>query len=102
MPVKRFLPRMELQEILEHRDYTLDSLIKCYTLTQLSVMDGIDTRTIKKSPKYLPVRIDDSQNQSKFRRGIYKKPYRVLYIRLDEVKHIFNVKSGKNLVVEYN
>lgn len=63
-------------------------------------MDGIDTRTIKNSKKYLPVRIDDNQNLSRYKRGVYKKPYRVLYIRLDEIKHIFNRKSGQKLVVE--
>ena len=65
-------------------------------------MDGIDTRTIKSSGKYLPVRIDDSQNYNRYKRGILKKPYRVLYIRLDEIKHIFNKKTRKKLTVEYN
>lgn len=65
-------------------------------------MDGKDTRTIKNSPKYLAVRVDDSHNFYKWRTGVNKTPYRVLYIRMDEVKNLFQKKSGKKIVVEYN
>ena len=36
-------------EIRDHRDNTSKELVKCYTLAQLSLMDGIDTRTVKTS-----------------------------------------------------
>lgn len=102
MSIRKSLPRTELWELRDHRDNTMDQYVKCYSLAQLSIMDGKDTRTIKNSSKYLAVRIDDCHNLSRYKRGILKKPYRVLYIRLDEIKHIFNKKSGKKLVVEYN
>lgn len=100
MSIVNKISKGDLWELRDHRDNTSGELIKCYTLAQLSLMDGIDTRTIKNSKKYLPVRIDDNQNLSRYKRGVYKKPYRVLYIRLDEIKHIFNRKSGQKLVVE--
>lgn len=93
MTIRTKIPRGELWELRDHRDNTSGTYVKCYTLAQLSIMDGLDTRTIKNSKKYLPVRIDDSHNMSKYKAGIYKKPYRVLYIRLDEIKHIFNKRS---------
>lgn len=65
-------------------------------------MDGKDVRTIKNSKKYIPVRIDDSVALNRYKRGMVKKPYRVLYIRLDEIKHIFNKRSWQKLVVEFN
>ena len=100
MTIRTKISKSDAREIRDHRDNTSGELIKCYTLSQLSLMDGIDTRTVKNSKKYLPVRIDDNQNLSRYKRGIYKKPYRVLYIRLDEIKYIFNKKSGQKLVIE--
>lgn len=96
------LPRQELWEIRDHRDNTAKDLIKGYTASQISLMDGIDRRTVKTSGRYLPIRVDDWQSMSRFRAGNKNKPYRILYIRLDEIKYIFNKKTGKKLVVEYN
>lgn len=96
------LQERELQQLIHHRDYTAKDLIKWYTLGQLSFLDWIDVRTVKYSWKYLPVRVDDSGAIDKYKRGLGRRPYRVLYIRLDEIKYIFNKKTGKNLVVEYN
>lgn len=102
MAIKKTLPRGELWEIRDHRDNTAQILIKAYTLSQLSLMEWKDIRTIKNSGRFLPIRVDDSQNLNRYKRWINKKPYKVLYIRLDEIKYIFNKKSGKKLVVEYN
>lgn len=102
MPVVKKIPKTEVWELRDHRDNTADLYIKGYTLAQLSVMNGQDTRTIKASGKYLPIRVDDSHNLYRYKNGIVRTPYRVLRIRLDEVKHIFNKKTGKKLTVEYN
>ena len=100
--IKRSLPRQELWEIRDHRDNTAKDLIKGYTLSQLSFMDWKDTRTVKTSGRYLPVRIDDWQSMASYRNRWKKTPYRIVYIRLDEIRYIFNKKTGKKLVVEYN
>lgn len=100
MIVTTKLPREQLWEIRDHRDNTSKELIKAYTLSQLSIMDGIDTRTIKNSKKYIPIRVDDSICRHKYKRGITKKPYRTLYVRLDEIKYIFNKKSGQKLTID--
>lgn len=102
MVIPKTLPRDKLWSIRDHRDNTAKDLVKAYTLGQLAIMDNIDTRTIKNSSRYLPIRVDDNQVLSKYKRGKSKHPYRTLYIRLDEIKFIFNKKSGKKLVVEYN
>lgn len=100
MVIRHSLPRQELRELRDHRDNTSKDLIKAYTLSQLSLMDGIDTRTIKNSSRYLPIRVDTAQSLSRYKIGTQKKPYTVLYIRLDEIKFIFNKKSRKKLVIE--
>lgn len=100
--IRKNLPRQELWEIRNHRDETAKDLIKGYTLSQLSLLEWKDPRTIKNSSKYLPIRVDDAQSLAKYKAGNKRNPYRILYIRLDEIKFIFNKKSGKKLVVEYN
>lgn len=101
MPIVKSLPATERFEIRDHRDNTAKDLIKCYTLRQLSLMDWIDTRTIKNSGRYLPVRVDTWRSMTDFRSGKTKKPYSVKYIRLDEVKFIFSKRNkGKKLTID--
>ena len=49
MPVMKKINKTDLREIRDHRDNTSKDLVKCYTLSQLSLLDGIDTRTVKTS-----------------------------------------------------
>lgn len=89
MNIVRKIKDSNLQEIIDHRDNTSKTLIKCYTISQLSIMDWRDTKTIRKSGKYLPVRVDNPQNLYYYKNHKYSKPYSILRIRLDEIKYIF-------------
>lgn len=101
MPIIKKINRTDLQELRDHRDNTSKDLVKCYTLTQISLMDWIDTRTVKTSWRYLPVRIDTWRTASDFRKGLTKKPYSIMWIRLDEIKFIFSKRNKwKKLTIE--
>lgn len=100
MPIMKKINQTDLWEIRDHRDNTSKDLVKAYTLTQLSFMDGIDTRTVKTSWKYLPIRVDVAGSLSQFKAGKQKKPYMTLRIRLDEIKLLFNKRTGKKLTIE--
>lgn len=101
MAVIKTIKWIQLAELRDHRDNTAWELIKCYTLSQISFMDWIDTRTVQTNgKKYLPVRVDSWPSWEKFRRGKQAKPYRVMYIRLDEIKALYNKRTGNKLVVE--
>ena len=103
MWIVKKINKTESRELRDHRDNTAKDLIKCYTLSQLSLMDWIDTRAIKNSHKYLPVRVDTTQSLNNFRNWSTKKPYMLLRIRLDEIKYIFNKRNkGKKLEIENN
>ena len=101
MPIVKKINRTDLQELRDHRDNTLGELVKCYTLSQISFMDWIDTRTVKTSWRYLPVRIDTWISLSYFKKWLLKKPYSVMWIRLDEVRDLFKKRNnGKKLTIE--
>ena len=100
MAVRKSIARAEAWELRDHRDNTSKDFIKWYTLAQLSLLDGIDTRTVKTCGRYLPIRVDDGKSVYLYKQGLLKKPYRILWIRLDEIKYIFNKKTHKKLVVE--
>lgn len=100
MPIMKKINKTDLQELRDHRDNTAHELVKCYTLAQISLMDWIDTRTVKTSWRYLPVRIDTWRTASDFRKGLTKKPYSIMRIRLDEIKFIFNKRTRKKLTIE--
>lgn len=100
--LKRQLSETQMFELRDHRDNTLDILVKCYTPAQLSFMDWIDERTVKNSEKYLPVRVDNWPSLLRFKDWKQRRPYRVLYIRLDEVKKLFNRRTRKTLEVWCN
>jgi len=100
MPVIRTLPKADKEELRDHRDNTSKLMIKTYTLRQLSYMDWIDTRTVKNSPRYIPIRVDTWESATRFRVWRTKKPYMIRYVRLDEIKFIFNKRTKKNLIVD--
>ena len=101
MPIIRKINSTDLWELKDHRDNTAKEMVKAYTLSQLSYMDGIDTRTVKTSGRYMPIRVDTWQALSQFKAGDKRKPYMVLRIRIDEIKFLFNKRNkGKKLVVE--
>lgn len=101
MPVVKKLDKNAMREIRDHRDNTSKDLVKCYSLSQLSLMDGIDTRTVRTSWRYLPVRIDNWVKQYDFRNWRTKKPYSIMRIRLDEIKFLFSKRNrGKKLTIE--
>lgn len=101
MPVIKKTNRTDMREIRDHRDNTAWELIKCYTLAQLSIMDWIDTRTIKTCWRYFPVRVDNSKSLTAFKAWNQKRPYMVLWIRLDEIKDLFKKRNkGKKLTIE--
>ena len=100
MPVIKTLPSTDREELRDHRDNTSKLMIKTYSLRQLSYMDWIDTRTIKNSWRYIPVRVDTWESLYRFKRWESKKPYMIRYIRLDEIKFIFNKRTKKTLSVD--
>lgn len=100
MVVKHTLSKPQLFELRDHKNNTVWELIKVYTASQLSYMDWIDERTVKVSSRYLPVRVDSWPALYRYKTGENSKPYRVMYIRLDEVRALFNKRTRKKLVIE--
>ncbi len=39
MPVKTKIDKTDMRELRDHRDNTAGELVKCYTLSQISLMD---------------------------------------------------------------
>jgi hypothetical protein len=100
MVIEKRLTDQQLFDLRDHRDNTSWELIKCYTLAQLSYMDWVDTRTVKHSSRYLPVRVDSWPAMDKYRRWLQSKPYRVMYIRLDEIRALYHKRTGNTLAIE--
>jgi hypothetical protein len=93
----------DLWEIRHHMENTSKDLVKWYTLGQLSLMDWITPEKIKSSNKYLPIRVDTAQSLLYYKNWTAKKPYMILWIRLDEIKYIFNKRyKGLKLEIENN
>ena len=89
------------REIIDHLYNTSHELIKCYDIKQLSLIEWKAPQYIKNDPRFLPVRIDTARARNQNRAGQFRKCYSIKYIRLDEIKHIFNRKTWRKLVVEY-
>lgn len=100
MVIVRKLTDQQLYDLRDHRDNTAWNLIKCYTASQLSYMDWIDERVVKTSKRYLPVRVDSWPAMDKFRRWLQNKPYRIMYIRLDEIRALYHKRTGNKLEIE--
>lgn len=100
MAIKKSISDTQLFELKDHRDNTAWDFIKCYTASQLSYMDNIDVRTVKTSKKYLPVRVDSGPAMDKYRRWLQEKPYRTMYIRLDEIRALYHKRTGNTLAIE--
>ena len=100
MVIKKSISETQLFELRDHRDNTSWDLIKIYTPVQLSYMDWIDERTVKTSKRYLPVRVDSWPAMDRYRHGQQKKPYRIMYIRLDEIRALYHKRTGNTLAIE--
>ena len=101
MPVKKTLSPWQLFELRDHRDNTAWDLIKVYTKAQLSFMDRTAEETVKRCPKkYLPVRVDSWPAMDRYRRWQQKKCYRVMYIRLDEIRALYHKLTWNKLEIE--
>ena len=102
MTIKKELSDAQLFELRDHRDNTMWTLIKVYTPAQLSFMDHIDQVCVKRSKRYLPVRVDSGPAVDRFRRWEQEKPYRIMYIRLDEIRALYKKRTGNTLEIEIN
>lgn len=101
MPVKRKISDTQLFELRDHRDNTAWELIKVYTASQLSFMDRVDENTVRRNwKKYLPVRVDSWPAMDRYRRWQQKKCYRVMYIRLDEIRALYHKRTWNKLEIE--
>jgi hypothetical protein len=101
MPVKRKISDSQLFELRDHRDNTAWELIKVYTVSQLSFMDRVDENTVRRNwKKYLPVRVDSWPAIDRFRRWLQAKPYRIMYIRVDEIRALYHKRTGNTLAIE--
>lgn len=97
----RYMPQGEIDEITNHIDTTINIMVKAYTPRQLARLDGIDVRTVKRSGRYIPVRIDARDNKYRYLRGLNTVPYCIRWIRVDEIKSIFSKRNkGKKILVE--
>lgn len=93
------IKQTELQEIKHHIENTMWEYVKCYSLWQIAVIDWIDKRTVKKSWNYLPVRIDWWYHLYMYKKRVLKKPYSVMYIRLDEIQFVFDKRNKKRKLI---
>lgn len=98
--IERRLNERYKQEIINHLDLTAGTMAKAYTLKQLSFMDGVDTRKIKYSWRYIPVRFEDRHSRYDQRVGKNAKWYTMRRIRVDELIYIYNKRNKKKKLVE--
>ena len=75
-------------------------MVKAYSLRQLAVLDWVDTRTVKHSWKYIPVRIDDIYSRAQYNVSRYKKPYKIRYLRVDEIIYIYDKRNRMKKLIE--
>lgn len=99
--IKKSISEAQLFELRDHRDNTVWELVKVYTASQLSYIDHISEDTVKRSKKYLPVRVDSWPAMDRYRHWQQKKPYRVMYIRLDEIRALYKKRTGNTLAIEF-
>lgn len=100
MWVKKTLSPWQIFELRDHRDNTAWELIKVYTKAQISYMDGISEECVRWSRKYLPVRVDSWPAMDRFRRWLQAKPYRIMYVRLDEIRALYHKRTWNKLQIE--
>lgn len=100
MTIKKSLSEAQLFELRDHRDSTAWILLKTYTPAQLSYMDWVDERTVKTNKRYLPIRVDSWPALDRYRRWQQVKPYRIMYVRLDEIRALYHKRTGNKLEIE--
>ena len=100
MTIKRKLSDWPMFELKDHRDNTAGTLLKCYSPAQLSFMDWVDQTVISHSKKYLPIRVDSWPAMDRYRRWQQTKPYRIMYVRLDEIRALYHKRTWNKLEIE--
>lgn len=90
----------EIDAILNHLTVTAETHVKCYTLRQLAFLDWKTSAYVRNSWKYIPVRFDNRMSRADYNRGKFKKPYAVKWIRVDEIKYIYNKRNKRHILVE--
>lgn len=100
MVLRKSINQTDLWEIRDHLENTIWTMVKCYTLGQLSLIDWRDTRSVKTSWDYLPVRVDNWGSLSKFKNWKQKRPYMTFWIRVDEIKDLYNKRNKKKKLIE--
>lgn len=72
----------------------MEELLPTYTLSEIMEKEHKDSRTIKKSKRYFAVKIENYQSKYHFEHGTNKKPYSIKYIKLEDIKNLYKIKSG--------
>ena len=100
MAMKKNLPQRDIDSITDHLSYTSWFMVMWYNLSQLSALDWVDTRTVKRSGKYIPVRFDTCHARRERGNREAKRPYSVRRVRIDEIKHIYNKRNRRKRLEE--
>ena len=90
----------EIDAIKDHLTATAGVMVKCYTLRQLAFLDWVTPATVRHSWKYMPVRFDNRMSRADYFRWKFKRPYAVKWIRVDEIKYIYNRRNKRHKLVE--
>lgn len=75
-------------------------MIKAYSIGEIAFLDWIDTRTVRNSWKYIPVRFEDRTVRRDMRNGRTTRTYTERRVRVDEIKYIFNKRNQTKRLVE--
>lgn len=71
--------------------------LKLYWLKEIMDMDKKDGRTVKKSFRYIPIRIQNAQTLYRGRTGKSEKDYTVKYILFSDLKEWFDKNHWKKI-----
>lgn len=97
---RKSISETDLREIKNHIETTAKDMVKGYTKAQLSLLDGIDTRSVEWSWKYIPVRVDAWLSYYQYKAWKQKKPYSIVRIRVDEIKYLYNKRNKRKKLTE--
>jgi len=62
--------------------------IKTYNLTELSKLENKAPITIRKSFRYIPIKIETKRLQTRCKKWEQKTPYSIRYIRLKDIQEL--------------
>lgn len=97
MPRVKELNETDRYTLINHIELTKGELAKCYKISQLAYMEGKTTEQIKRSPRFVPVRVDWALSLSQYKSWAHRKAYGVKWIRLDEIEYLVSQKTWKNM-----